>query len=221
MEKNTINSIITNTGRVASGISLVIALTMDTVVDVARRLTGIAFFGIQAAYVDVAQRIIFAIAPVLFLLFSLIPKKSIARVLGIFATAFQLLIARQFTVNVIDLIGRRAGSLKTATVWYVIFGVIAIISCIAGFFADQIHAVVNSKLSTKKFAQRPQAAQPTYAPQYAAPQNSSYTQFSQPQAQTTQVTPVAQPMQYTQYRQYAQPIAAPSNNANYYNPYNM
>ena len=170
MEKKTINTIINNTGRVAAGISLVIAFTMDTVLDVARKVSGLAFLGLDAAYIDFAQRFVFAMFPVLFLLFSLIPVKSISKVLSIGAVGMQLLIARQFNVNVIEVIGRRASGMKTATIFYVILGVIALICCIAGFFTNQIHALVNSKRSAKK--------------------------------------PV-------------QPVAAPSNNANYYNPYNM
>ena len=178
MEKKTINTIITSAGRVAAGISLVIAFTMDTVLDVARKLTGLAFLGFDAAYLDGAQRFVFAMFPVLFLLFSLIPVKSVSRVLSIGAAGMQVLIGRQFIVNVIDLIGRRAADMKTSTIFYMILGVLAIICCFAGFFTNQIHALVNSKGSAKK------------------------------PAQATQPAPV-----------YAQP--APSNNANYYNPYNM
>lgn len=170
MEKKTINTIITNTGRVAAGISVVIAFTMDTILDVARKLTGLAFLGFDAAYLDVAQRFVFAMFPILYLLFSLIPAKSLSRVLSIGAAGMQVLIGRQFIVNVIDLIGRRASDMKTATVFYMILGVLAIIFCIAGFFTNQIHALVNIKGSAKKSVQ---------------------------------------------------PVAAPSNNANYYNPYNM
>ena len=187
MEKNTINTIITSAGRVAAVISVVIALTMDTVADVARHTRSLVFLGIDAASMDFAQKFVFAIFPILFLLFSLIPVKSIAKVLSIGAVGMQLLIARQFNVNVIEVIGRRASGMKTATIFYVILGVIALISCFAGFFSNVIHEFVNRKLSAKKPAQ---TTQPVAAPQPA---------------------PV-----------YAQPAQAqPSNNANYYNPYNM
>ena len=132
MEMNKVftNKVMTNIARVSAAISLITGLLVKTVDDYDK--IGSVSKAVAGGALGDAQRFLFALFPVLFLIFTLIKNIPVSRVLGIFTAIGQICIANGVKNGVLKYIWEVDKSGKGGWTFYFIMGIVSIIVSVAG-----------------------------------------------------------------------------------------